>query len=263
MFTGSLIRSGNNAKTVKGDGEFETAIMYLAPADTVPGVNLCPMAELAGCKAGCLNTAGRGAFGNVQAARAAKTVRYRDDRSQFMADLAADLEAFVRYCRRKGVSPAVRLNGTSDIQWEVSHPVRRMVRKAHPTFNWIEEMTEFASVFAAFPEVKFYDYTKIAKRVRRTLPENYTLVLSYSEASPRYAEMIREAAAETGTNVAIVYRDKATRDAAMNGKDFGRTWRNVIDGDRDDLRFNDPRGVVVGLYAKGAAKGDRSGFVVD
>ena len=36
----------------------------------------------------------------------------------------------------------------------------------------------------------------------------------------------------------------------------------VIDGDKDDLRFLDPKGGhIVALYAKGAAKKDRSGFV--
>jgi hypothetical protein len=39
--------------------------------------------------------------------------------------------------------------------------------------------------------------------------------------------------------------------------------RRVIDGDRTDLRFLDPSGVIVGLYAKGNAKKDTSGFVVD
>lgn len=249
MFSGSLIRSGNNAKTVKGDGVYETAIMYLAPADTVPGVNLCPMAEIAGCKAGCLNTAGRGAFGNVQAARVAKTERYRDSRAQFMDDLANDIHRFVAYCSRKGVKPAVRLNGTSDIQWEVGHPV------------W-----GFASIFEAFPDVQFYDYTKVPNRVtKRTLPANYALTLSYSEANPAYADMVIDAAKSSGANVAVVYRTKAMRDSLQGDHLEGATRfmnRPVIDGDRDDLRFQDERGVIVGLYAKGAAKRDASGFVV-
>ena len=43
-----LIGVGTNAKTIKGDGnEYLTAIMYLAPADMVDGINLCPMAEMA------------------------------------------------------------------------------------------------------------------------------------------------------------------------------------------------------------------------
>ena len=39
--------------------------------------------------------------------------------------------------------------------------------------------------------------------------------------------------------------------------------RPVINGDKDDLRFLDPKNVIVGLYAKGKAKKDTSGFVID
>lgn len=249
MFKGTLIRSGGDAKTVKGNDVYETAIMYLAPANLAfAGRTVCPMAETAGCIAGCLYSAGRGAFSNVQQARINKTKRYFADRTQFMADLAMDILAFVRYCKRNGRKPAVRLNGTSDIQWEVGHPV-----DGH------------ASIFDMFPEVSFYDYTKIAKRTYRQLPANYTLVLSYSEANPAYADAIIEAAKDTGTNVAVVYRTKALRDSMAGDHLEGATRmmnRPVIDGDQTDMRFLDPKGVIVGLYAKGTAKGDTSGFVV-
>jgi hypothetical protein len=36
----------------------------------------------------------------------------------------------------------------------------------------------------------------------------------------------------------------------------------VINGDESDLRFLDAQGVIVGLVAKGKAKKDKSGFVV-
>lgn len=268
MFSGKLIRSGNNAKTVKGDDVYETAIMYLAPA-TLAGHNVCAMAETAGCIRGCLNTAGRGRFNNVQLARLNKTKRYLADRAAFMAELVADLERFVAYCQKKGVKPAVRLNGTSDIQWEVAHPVTRIVRKSHPHFTYIAEPKRFANIFEAFPEVQFYDYTKIYKRVYRQLPANYVLVLSYSEANEAYAEKVIQAAHDTGANVAVVYRNKALRDSrAAAAADTigirGGTWlnRRVIDGDQTDLRFLDPKGVIVGLYAKGDAKQDESGFVL-
>ena len=42
-----------------------------------------------------------------------------------------------------------------------------------------------------------------------------------------------------------------------------RSGFRVIDGDKDDLRFLDPKGVVVGLKVKGKAKQDKSGFVID
>jgi hypothetical protein len=258
MFSGSLIRSGNNAKTVKGDGVYETAIMYLAPANMARTERtMCSMAVLAGCIAGCLNTAGRGAFSNVQQARVNKTLRYLDGREMFLADLVTDLAAFVRYCRRGNVIPAVRLNGTSDIQWEVGHPVSR-------------DGVEYASIFEAFPEVQFYDYTKIAKRVLKPLPANYALTLSYSAANSRYSDMIINAALASGANVAVVYRTKASRDALLKtgfsvSSSTGATLsRSVIDGDETDMRFMDPKGVIVGLYAKGrAGKADKSGFVVD
>lgn len=257
MFCGTLIRSGNNAKTIKGDGEYETAIMYLAPFKLAMVGNVCPMAETAGCIAGCLNTAGRGSFNNVQQARIKKTKRYFADRTAFMAELVADLERFVRYCTKRGVKPAVRLNGTSDIQWEVAHPVdRKLTRQVHPQQ---ENPARYASVFHAFPEVQFYDYTKVYKRVYRDLPSNYRLVLSYSEANERYAYEVMTAANDTGTNVAVVFRTKTLRDSHMHSN---RLEREVIDGDSDDLRFLDPQGVIVGLYAKGKAKQDTSGFVV-
>ena len=114
-----LLGVGTNAKTVKGDGsEYLTAIMYLAPADQVEGINMCPMAVLAGCKAGCLNTAGRGQMNSVQAARVRKTILWRDNREMFLVQLKSDLDRFSAYCLRKGIQPCVRLNGTSDVPWE-------------------------------------------------------------------------------------------------------------------------------------------------
>jgi len=37
----------------------------------------------------------------------------------------------------------------------------------------------------------------------------------------------------------------------------------VINGDEHDMRFTDPKNVIVGLTAKGEAKTDQSGFVID
>ena len=37
--------------------------------------------------------------------------------------------------------------------------------------------------------------------------------------------------------------------------------RTVVNGDETDLRFLDPKGVVIGLKAKGKAKKDTSNFV--
>ena len=226
-----LLGVGNNAKTVKGDGsEYLTAIMYLAPADTVAGFNLCPMAVMAGCKNGCLYTAGRGAMNSVQQSRIRKTVMLRDTPELFFNILRADLSKFRRYCEKRGIQPVVRLNGTSD-------------------YNFLDIVREF-------PAIQFYDYSKVFNRTAKALPDNYHLTLSYSEADSDYAALVREYADKYDTNMAVVFRDAASIPETFLG-------RPVINGDADDLRFLDPTGVVVALYAKGKARHDDTGFVID
>ena len=232
---GNLLSCGSNAKTVKGDGsEYLTAIMYLTPWKSA-GINVCPMAEQAKCIDGCLNTAGRGQMSSVQIGRARKTQWFATDRQGFMAQLVADLESFVSYCSKRGIQPCVRLNGTSDIRWELI-PV-----EGH------------RNIMEAFPNVIWYDYTKIANR--RNVPANYHLTWSYSAANEAYAKQHAIAKAN-GLNIAVVFRRKGDIPTQFLGLP-------TIDGDRDDMRFLDPKGVVVALYAKGKAKQDNTGFVVN
>jgi hypothetical protein len=234
MWKGNLLSCGSNAKTVKGDGsEYLTAIMYLKPYKTA-GINLCAMAEQAKCIDPCLVGAGRGQMDSVQAGRLRKTEWFIRDRQGFMAQLVADLESFVSYCSKRGIQPCVRLNGTSDIRWELI-PV-----EGHK------------NIMEAFPSVVWYDYTKIANR--RNVPANYHLTWSYSGANEAYAKQHAIAKAN-GLNIAVVFRRKGDIPTQFLGLP-------TIDGDRDDMRFLDPKGVVVALYAKGKAKQDQSGFVV-
>lgn len=247
----TLLNIDANPKTIKGRPlGYMTAVLYLAPWKA-SGLNVCPMAELAGCHVGCLNTAGRGGIAKatfdtpagplpdnaVQRARIRKTRWYADDRAGFMAALVLELERFVRKAERKGLIPAVRLNGTSDIRWEHEGCVR--AGKA------------YANLMAAFPTLQFYDYTKISNR-RIAGIDNYHLSFSYSSRAAYLPHVAKAMAA--GLNPVVVFR-----------KDLPATFlgRPVVDGDASDLRFLDPAGVVVGLKAKGSAKHDTSGFVVD
>ena len=109
-----------------------------------------------------------------------------------------------------------------------------------------------------FPNIQFYDYTKIANRKCKDIP-NYHLTWSYSNANADYAKLL-DKALEQGMNAAVVFRSNFIQ---VKPKCW-HTWKGypVIDGDQDDLRFLDPRGGhIVALYAKGAAKKDQSGFV--
>ncbi len=240
-YRGKLIASGADAKTIKGNGDkYETAIMYMMPWKS-SGINVCANAEIAGCIDGCLFTAGRGAMNTVQQSRARKTEWFATDRIGFMLALVTDCEKFAKYCAKQSVKPVIRLNGTSDIRWE-----RIPVSKDGIIHN---------SIFDAFPDIQFYDYTKIANRKGVDHIKNYHLTFSYSEADVRYKPQVDIALAK-GMNMAVVWRDiECMPDTFLD--------RPVISGDADDLRFLDPSNVIVSLYAKGRAKKDESGFVLD
>lgn len=243
----NVLSVDTNAKTVKGQKyNFLTGILYLAPAD-ISGTNVCPMAELAGCKAACLYSAGRGAFNSVQSARINKTRYFLDNRDAFMVHVARDIAKLAKKAAARGFSPLVRLNGTSDIRWE-SIPVNIDAQTARAIGR---PAGQYVNIMSIFPDVQFYDYTKIANR--RDIPNNYDLTFSYSGhgAFPQYAQR----AIDAGYRVAVVF------DRAENiPSHFLRM--ECVDGDNTDIRHLDPQGVVVALYAKGSARRDTSGFVV-
>lgn len=249
-----LLNIDTNAKTVKGQKRgYLTGVLYLAPAD-LSGFEVCPQRSK-GCTAACLNTAGRGAFSNVQQARIARTKWYFEDRPAFTAQLVKEIAALVRKAEREGLMPIVRLNGTSDIPWErvpVPYSARNDVADTTPN-------EPFKNIMGAFPRVQFYDYTKVTKRAlahaKGEMPSNYHLTFSLTEANDADAQDVIEA----GGNVAVVFAD--------NRYIIGGKWGglcgvySVVDGDQDDLRHLDPKGVIVGLKAKGRARRDTSGFV--
>ena len=235
MATRNLLTYGNT-KTAKGEASgYLTGILHLAPGN-LAGVQVCPKAS-AGCLAACLNTAGRGRFDKIQKARINKTRWLFDDRKGFMAALVKSIEATIRKAEREGMTPCIRLNGTSDLPWE--------------KFKCERDGIEYPNPMEAFPNVQFYDYTKIAARAlkwaRGDMPGNYHVTFSASESNDDKARMV----ALAGGNVAVVFDRLPTV----------YHCRKVVDGDNSDLRFLDPVGVVVGLKAKGDAKKDQSGFV--
>jgi hypothetical protein len=249
---GYRLLSPSNPKINKGRAVgYQTFILHLAPAK-LAGFNTCPMAT-AGCKAACLNTAGRGGImaghgilterdvaagihNQIQAARIRKTKAFFTDREGFMKVLHKDIAKAIRVARSNGFIPVFRLNGTSDIRWETI-PV-----EGH------------ASIFAAFPDVQFYDYTKIANR--KNLPANYAVTFSLADGNDKQAT----AALANGLNVAAVFR---TKEAVARVEAAGFMGHPVFNGDESDLRFLDPAHHVIALYAKGNAKRDTLGFVRD
>ena len=205
-------------------------ILHLAPAD-LSGKNTCPKATK-GCIAACLNTAGRGGMFKrgettnvIQKARIRKTEYFFNDRAAFMDDLVGDIMRAVNYARKKGLIPVFRLNGTSDLSWE-KYPTRYGA----------------ANIFEQFPTLQFYDYTKVLGRKVKHIP-NYHLTFSKADGNDSdVAEALLQ-----GMSVVAVY-DKIPE--------------GVPSADETDLRFLDPKGIMLGLKAKGRAKKDYSGFVI-
>ena len=235
--------STGNPKILKGIAQgYNTYILHLAPAN-VSGYETCPK-RTAGCTAACLNTAGRGGMFKrgestnvIQEARKRKTRLFFENRTEFMRLLVADIELAIKQSKRLGLVPVFRLNGTSDLSFEKYEVVRN------------EKL--FRNIFSAFAEVQFYDYTKVLGR-KVTAIENYHL--TFSAADGNDADVVK--AIQQGYNVATVFGIKKT--LPMPETYVGLP---VFNGDESDLRFLDPKGVVVGLYAKGKAKKDTSGFV--
>ena len=225
----------NNPKILKGkdvDDTFISCVMHFRPINT----KVCPYQDIAGCKTACLNTAGRGGIfkkgettNRIQDARQRRTDLFLNDRDEFMSLLIKEITKFSNYCYKKDKQPAIRLNGTSDIQWE-------------------KILVDDKNIFELFPDIQFYDYTKIPTRKVGHI-KNYHLTWSYSEANDKYASWYDKIA----YNIAVVF----------NGAfPIYFKGREVVNGDESDLRFLDKRNVVVGLKAKGKARHDMSGFVI-
>jgi len=213
-----------NYKTVKGEKlGYYTGILYLAPGD-ISGYEVCPKRSK-GCTDGCLFTSGMGPMPNVINGRIRKTIEFFINRDVFLQQLIKDVKSIEKKAKKLQMTPAIRLNGTSDIEW-----------------------TRFG-IIDQFPTIQFYDYTKVLNRLTKERPPNYYLTFSRSESNDDECSK----ALELGYNVAVVF-DKVVPSE----------WKGyeVVNGDDSDVRFIDPKGVIVGLIAKGKAKKDESGFVI-
>jgi hypothetical protein len=150
----------------------------------------------------------------------------------FERQLASEISRHAGKARDKGMHPRIRLDGTSD-----SHLGEYYARR--------------------FPNVDFYDYTKNPGKAIMSacgdMPKNYRVTFSLAESNFTQARYV----AECGGNVAVVFRTRKPEEFPSRFLELP-----VIDGDETDDRFDDPRGVVVGLTVKGnKADKDRTGFV--
>lgn len=227
-----LSKGTTNAKTAKNI--LETHILYLSPYNqNSKGINICPKAS-EGCIMGCLFTAGRGAFNSIQQARKNRTELYLSNRQLFCKMLANELTALNKKAQKQGAKIAIRLNGTSDL--DLIAIINKNVG---------------IDVLNDFPNLEFYDYTKVLGKVEKYAGTRYKL--TFSRAENNEAEVLQ--ALTYGVPVSVVFHHK---------NELPQTYLGtiVIDGDKADDLMLDSGAVILGLKAKGKAKKDKTGFVV-
>ena len=227
-----LSNGATNTKTAKNS--IKTFILYIAPHTmNNKGVNLCPKASK-GCAIACLYSAGRGKFSNVQSSRINKANYYINDKVKFVNQLATEIRKKVKTARKTGEKIAFRLNGTSDLDFVY-------LLKKYATLD-IETLKDVA---------KFYDYTKILGKATKYINHpNYTV--TFSRAEDNQSDTMK--ALKLGANVAAVFANS-----------LPQTYKGfqVVDGDKTDLEMLSYKNVILGLKAKGEAKKDTSGFVIN
>jgi hypothetical protein len=200
-----------------------TYIIYLAPAKS-SGYEVCPM-RTDECTAACLNESGRNKIdihkNQINQARIKKTKLFFEDREFFMGWLIYEIGKEKEKAERSGLRFSVRLNGTSDLD---------------PTTFKLDNK----NILEWFPDVSFYDYTKVSKRFRLLEKySNYDLTYSFSGYNMiDCVNLLREGKGR----VAMVFE----------GKQLPTKWSgyDVIDGDAYDMRYLDEQNVIVGLKFK-------------
>ena len=230
----NLLSKGiTNSKTAKN--EIKTFILYLAPHNlNIKGLTLCKDAST-GCIKSCLYSAGRGAFSNVQNSRINKANFFVTDKKVFLAQLLKEIKKEIKKASDKGEKIAFRLNGTSDIDF----------------LYLLDKHFGFNVDLLAYDKVYFYDYTKSLARAKRYKDlRNYTLTFSKSESNQKEVNQ----ALNLGINVAAVFSSNLP-------KKYKGT--KVVDGDKSDLEMLKFKSVILGLKAKGEAKKDTTGFVIN
>ena len=228
-----LSKGSTNSKTAKNS--LETYILYLSPEkQNSKGVNLCPKASK-GCAAACLYTAGRGKFTNVKKSRINKSEYYISDKKTFIDQLSNELLKIAAKAIKQDKKIAIRLNGTSDQDF-IS-----IIKK----YNNLDLLNG-----DQFKNLVFYDYTAILGKIKKYLNTSYSLTLSRKEDNEN--DILQ--ALKLGGNVAAVFRGE------LPTKYKGY---NVVNGDTSDLEMLYNKNVILGLKAKGDAKKDKTGFVID
>ena len=235
-YLGGINISSKLAKNMKVN--VMTYCTYFAPAD-ISGYDVCSHSTPE-CRLGCLNTSGRvkvESYSNkhiIENARIKRTKLLYEHREFFMQWLIAEITTAKRKAEKLNYIFSIRLNGTSDINWQ-------MIKY------------DDLNIFDTFPLTPFYDYTKNHNKFNNT-PINYHLTYSYT--GKNWNECIKLMA--LGFNIAMVFNVKKETDLSQYYKGY-----SVINGDLNDYRIADANGIIVGLKWKRIANKENEKQVIN
>lgn len=223
------------AKHVKAFNYNElTYSLYLAPAD-VSGYEVCPKRSQE-CTIACLNESGYNRIdtkqNKINKSRIIKTKLFFENRNVFMNLLCNEIKSTKKKADKINHDFSIRLNNTSDVS-----PERFRI--------------DDKNILQIFPEYKFYDYTKVFSRIDLLEKySNYDLTFSYDGFN--WEDCLK--ALERNVRVAMVFLDKIP--SKYKGIE-------VLNGDEYDMRYRDPKNVIIGLkFKKVRNKTGFSNFVV-
>jgi len=205
-----------------------TYSLYLAPAK-LSGYEVCPKRNTE-CTALCLNESGMNRMSMrdeaINKSRVLKTKLFFEEREFFMRWMIDEIITTKMKADKLGYKFSVRLNNTSDIS---------------PEMFYIKKGLKSINILQLFPNVQFYDYTKVYSRIELTKKyKNYDLTFSFSGYN--IDECMK--AIKNKIRVAVVFKK-------VPAKFWGL---KVIDGDAYDMRYHDRKNVIVGLKFKTVRK---------
>jgi len=198
--------------------------IYLAPAKS-SAYEDCP-GRTAECTAACLNMSGRNIMDVgrevINGSRIKKTKLIFEEKEFITRWIFDEITAAKAKAEKKGFRFSVRLNNTSDISPE--------------DFTIVEDGV-IINILDKFQDVQFYDYTKVASRVELLKKyDNYDLTFSYN--GHNWDECVQML--NNNIRVGVVF---------LNVPETYLGYK-VINGNDYDMRYLDPKDVIIGLPYK-------------
>jgi hypothetical protein len=244
----------------------------ITPGDVEAFADACP-GKTPGCMAVCLTDSGLMVQDYVKQAQVRRHLTFHKDRQAFMVVLAVGIARLFAKGQREGKEVGVRLNVTSDIEWEnVKIQVDPWLAKyltslgVRSADGHAVRAGSYRNIMKVFPRVLFYDYTKVLSRMKkflegRSLPSNYHLVWSLAETVENRLMAIRVLRSKKST-VSVAFDSARSKPLPKTLTIVDDTrlpvhhvTRHVFNADEHDMRALDGFGVFAGLHFKTPTSG--------